>query len=126
MPSVLDLIHVNRQRRCSLDTHRIRQGYTAVFTVTIRDEDGVALADYYDGSETMDLVIADSTGTEITLTASTVAWATAVDATFTLTVHEDDTDLMDVGVHRVTVGVTKSSNRVEVYTATLRIEPKAA
>jgi hypothetical protein len=108
----------------AVDTLKIGQGYTTPLTVTIRDDDGDALTGYYTGAESLELVITDTSATEVAFANSTVVWKVADDATVTLILHEDDT-VDNPGRFLVTIGITKDGYRTEGYTATMVIEPRA-
>lgn len=106
-------------------TIRVGQGYTATFTVQLRDSNRLPVLSSFAGSETLELVIADDDGTALTLLGSSATWLDASAGTIALKLDDSDTAEMASGPRGLSIRATIAGEPVEVYRATLRVEPRA-
>lgn len=107
-----------------MDTLRVGRGFTQDWIVTLRDSNGVPVADTYAGTEVLDLVICDLMGEPLTLVGSGVDWLDETVPTVTLTLDDSDTIDMEAGPRGLSIGITDGGERYEAYRATLRVEPR--
>lgn len=99
----------------------VGKGFSAAWTITLRDDDGQALANTYDGTEALDLVISDLSGGAVALTDSSVVWDNPLTPTITLTLDDADTASLGPGPRGLSIGLTVGETRVECYRAQLRV-----
>lgn len=107
-----------------MDTLRIGRGYTARWTVTLRDGDGTPITDTYDGSEALDLIVCGLDGLPVSLLGSSVAWLDPDAGTVLLTLDDSDTVDMAAGPRGLSIMLMDSGNPYEAYRATLRVEAR--
>lgn len=112
-----------------LQALRVGQGYTATWTVTLRDERRRPVAaGTYGGSEALALVLTDpATGDAVTLSGSSVAWDEPdIDGpTIALTIDDSDTGAMEAGSYPLSISLTGDDGEpIEVFRAILRVEPR--
>jgi hypothetical protein len=108
-----------------MQTLRVGRGYSADWDVTLRDADGIPVEDVYAGSETLALVVCDDLGASLTLTGSTVAWLDAPAGTIRLHLDDSDTTALGPLPRGLSIVLTAAGEPIEVYRATLRVEPRA-
>lgn len=104
-----------------MQTLQVGAGFAAVWTVTLRDDNGSPVVGYYDGSEDLDLVVSALDGTEETVTDSLVQWIDPTVPTVLLKLGATDTAAWDPGPRSVSIGLTIQGLRVECYRAALRL-----
>lgn len=116
---------------------RVGQGYTASWTITLRNERGQAVVDTYTGDEELELVISDLAGGAIELAGSTVAWGGFLDdgsevsgseaaalALVKLTLDNSDTSEINGRPRGLSITITIDGEPYECYRALLRVESR--
>jgi hypothetical protein len=107
-------------------TLRVGRGYAASWIIQLRDERRRDIRDLFSGGEPLDLRVGGDDGRAAPLDGSTVAWNSPAAGTILLSLSDADTAGLSAGPRGLSVRLLVGGGPVEVYRATLRVEPRAA